>query len=256
MASAAYIRAIEEIKIYDVTQLEVPLFLRQDDTFGCVDDVPLKRLASQTAAKSFLDVIKNIPLDGVDFGLLEEHMLQNPCDNLPLPFAPKVPLHKSYKMQIIAIMKCSMMHCVVLKQFMFPEKTSLRNVNEIAHGTVYLLDYTPNYRVGPLAVQCMLEKMSHWFAHYTLLTPKVPAKDTKPKQDQNDLRVGFDYIRAQGPKTNVNNQQTERAEIETHRADSPLNGWSAGPAKECLRSLSTGNVYAKPDHKYPLTSTT
>ena len=49
MASAAYIRAIEEIKIYDVTQLEVPLFLRQDDTFGCVDDVPVKRLASQTA---------------------------------------------------------------------------------------------------------------------------------------------------------------------------------------------------------------
>ena len=252
MASPAYIRALEEIKIYDVAQYEVPLFLRQDDTFGCVDDLPLKHLAAQTEAKSFLDIIKDAPLDNVDFGLLEEHMLQNKYDDLPAPFAPKVPLHKSYKMQI-AIMKSSMTHCVVLKQFIFPEKTSLRNVNEIAHGTVYLLDYTPNYRVGPLAVQCMLKKMSHWFAHYTQLTPKVPTKDNKPKQDQNDLRVGFDYIRAQGPKTNVNNQQTEWAEIETHRSDSPLNGWSAGLVKECLRSLSTGNVHAKPDHKFPLT---
>ncbi|CAE7517592.1 unnamed protein product, partial [Symbiodinium sp. CCMP2456] len=99
----------------------------------------------------------------------------------------------------------------------------------------------------------MLKKMSHWFAHYTQLTPKVPTKDNKPKQDKSDLRVGFDYIRAQGPKTNVNNQQTEWAEIETHRSDSPLYGWSAGLVKECLRSLSTGNVYAKPDHKFPLT---
>ena len=129
----------------------------------------------------------------------------------------------------------------------------MRNVNEIAHGTVYLLDYTPNYRVGPLAVQCMLKKMSHWFAHYTQLNPKVPAKDTKPKQDQNDLRGGFDYITAQGPKTNVNIQQTEWAEVEKCRSDGPLNGWSAGLVKECLRSLSTGNVYAKPDHKYLLT---
>ena len=94
MASPAYIRALEEIKIYDVAQYEVPLFLRQDDTFGCVDDLPLKHLAAQTEAKSFLDIIKDAPLDSVDFGLLEEHMLQNKYDDLPAPFAPKVPLHK------------------------------------------------------------------------------------------------------------------------------------------------------------------
>ena len=67
---------------------------------GRVDDLPLKRLAAQTQAKSFLDVIKDISWDDVDFGLLEEHLLQNQYDKLPLPFAPKVPLHKSYKMQI------------------------------------------------------------------------------------------------------------------------------------------------------------
>ena len=122
MASPAYIRALEEIKIYDVAQYEVPLFLRQDDTFGCVDDLPLKHLAPQTEAKSFLDIIKDAPLDNVDFGLLEGHMLQNKYDDLPAPFATKVPLHKSYKMQI-AIMKSSMMHCLVLRQFIIPEKT-------------------------------------------------------------------------------------------------------------------------------------
>ena len=129
--------------------------------------------------------MKDVPLDDVDFGSLEEHMLQNQCDNLPWPCAPKVPLHKSYKMQIAA-MKSSMTHCVVLKQCIFPEKTSLRNVNEIAHGTVHLLDYTPNYRVGPLAVQCMLKKMSHWFAHYTQLIPKARAG---PERSMCGLRL-------------------------------------------------------------------
>ena len=102
--------------------MRFPVSCGQDDTFGCVDDLPLKHLAAQTEAKSFLDIIKDAPLDNVDFGLLEEHMLQNKYDDLPAPFAPKVPLHKSYKMQI-AIMKSSMTHCVVLKQFIFPEKT-------------------------------------------------------------------------------------------------------------------------------------
>eukprot|EP00439_Symbiodinium_sp_Y106_P066524 s375_g10.t2 len=129
--------------------------------------------------------MKDVPLDDVDFGSLEEHMLQNQCDNLPWPCAPKVPLHKSYKMQIAA-MKSSMTHCVVLKQCIFPEKTSLRNVNEIAHGTVHVLDYTPNYRVGPLAVQCMLKKMSHWFAHYTQLIPKARAG---PERSMCGLRL-------------------------------------------------------------------
>ena len=75
----------EEMKIYYVAQYEVPLFLRQDDTFHY--DLPLKHLAAQTEAKSFLDIIKDAPLDNVDFGLLEEHMLQNKYDDLPASFA-------------------------------------------------------------------------------------------------------------------------------------------------------------------------
>ena len=54
MASPAYIRALEEIKVYDVAQYEVPLFLRQDDTFGCVDDLPLKHLAAQDRGQTLL----------------------------------------------------------------------------------------------------------------------------------------------------------------------------------------------------------
>ena len=46
----------------------------------------------------------------------------------------------------------------------------------------------------------MLKQMSHWFAHFTQVTPKPP-KEAKPKQNTDDLQSGFAYIKANGPRT-------------------------------------------------------
>ena len=170
-------------------------------------------------------------------------MLQKQYDELPPPFGPKVIVPMPHKLQI-AIMKTSLTHCAVLKYFSFEEKISIHRVNDITYGTLKMIDFTPNFRAGPLAIQLMLKQMSHWFAHFTQVTPKLP-KGSKPKQDPDDLQSGFEYIKANGPRTNVGNQQIEWAEIETRRTDGPLHGWSAGLVKECLRSHSSGIAYAK-----------
>ncbi|CAE7253947.1 unnamed protein product, partial [Symbiodinium necroappetens] len=102
----------------------------------------------------------------------EECMLQKQYDELPPPFGLKVIVSMPYKLQI-AIMR----------------------VNDIAYGTLKMIDFTPNFRAGPLAIQLMLKQTSHWFAHFTQVTPKL-LKESKPKQDPDDLQSGFAYIKA------------------------------------------------------------
>ncbi|CAE7440817.1 unnamed protein product [Symbiodinium natans] len=248
---SAYARALNDIRSYDFTPVSTPLISKQDDANGCVEDLPLKNVEGRYLAKFVVDMITDVKFSAVDFEGLEERMLQNQYDQLPPPFCPKVEICAPFKMQL-AIIKTSITDCVILKCYTFENKTNIRTVEDIAYGTLKMIDFTPNFRAGPLAIQLMLKEMSHWMAYYTQISPKPP-KEPKPKQETDDLQNGFAYIKSNGPRTNMGNQQIEWAEIETKRAESPLHGWSAGLVKECLRGLTSGNVYAKTVEKFYLT---
>ena len=250
-SSVAYKRALQEMTVYDFVQVDVPLFSRQDDAMGSLDDIPLKDLEGKYSAKIVVDLVQDVPLDSVNFSQLEECMLQKQYDGLPPPFGPKVTVSMPYKLQI-AIMKTRLTHCAVLKYFSLDQKVNIRLVNDMAYGTLKLIDFTANFCAEPLAIQLMLKQMSHWFAHFMQVTPKPP-QESKPKQNTDDLQSGFAYVKANGPRTNIGNQQIEWAEIETRRTDGSLHGWSAGLVKECLRGHSSGIVYAKTMNDFYLT---
>ena len=231
-------------------KMDVPLFSRQDDAIGCIDDLPLKAMGGRYLAKIVVDVIVEVPLDSVNYQQLEEYMLQGQYTHLPPPFCPRTVPGVPYKMSV-AIMKTSPTQCTVLRYFVFDTKTNLRTVEDMAYGVLKLIGFTPNFRSGPLAVTLMLQQMSHCLGHYTQLTPQV-LKKHKHKQDGDELQNGFAYIKSDGPRSSIGNRQVEWAEIEIRRAGSPIHGWSAGLVKD-LRGLASGNVYAKTINNFSLT---
>ena len=99
-SSVAYKRALQEMTVYDFVQVDVPLFSRQDDAMGSLDDIPLKDLEGKYLAKIVVDLVQDVPLDSVNFSQLEEGMLQKQYDGLPPPFGPKVTVSMPYKLQI------------------------------------------------------------------------------------------------------------------------------------------------------------
>ena len=214
----AYKRALQEVTVYDFVQVDVPLFSRQDDAMGSLDDIPLKDLEG----KYLVDLVQDVLLDSVNFSQLEECMLQKQYDEFPPPFGPKVTVSMPYKLQI-AIMKTSLTHCAVLQYFSFDQKVNIRLVNDMAYGTLKLIDFTPNFRAGPLAIQLMLKQMSHWFAHFTQVTPKPP-KEAKPKQNTDDLQSGFAYIKANGPRTRSSGRKLKTGGQTVHFTVGQL-GW-------------------------------
>ena len=177
-------------------------------------------------------------------------MSENDYLNMPAPFRSKMNLRTDYKMQI-AVVKTGESLFTVLKHYTFESKTpSLKNVQDMVYGEPYLIDFSPCYKYGPLALQLMLERMSTWIASYHRITGKP--KEEK-RREPSDLQVGFDYIRKHGPRTNIGNQQTEWAEIEVNRPQGPLTGWSSGLVKECLRGHSNSVVFSTPITDYYLT---
>ena len=66
-----------------------------------------------------------------------------------------------------------------------------------------------------------------------------------PKQSQRQL--------LKKPKTAIHNRQTEWTEIEIHREDSPIFGWSAGLVKESLKGYGSSNVFVEPVADFFLT---
>ena len=152
-------QALDAIKSFNVQQLNTPVFLEQSGTNGEISDLPLKEPSSQTQAKLFFDIIENIHRDAVKSCLVE-----NRDDDLPDFVRPKKPLPVPYKMQI-AIKYTSATHCTVLKYYHCTEKTSLSALDGYIVGKAYLVDIAPSYKVGPIAIQYILTRISNWFLH-------------------------------------------------------------------------------------------
>ena len=246
----AYSRALEAIKNFTVQKFDTPVFLEQSIANGEISDLPLKNRGSQTQAKIFFDIVENIRRDAVNMASLQSCLMENRYDDLPEFIRPKKPLPVPYQVQI-AMRYTSARHCTVLKHYICTEKMSVRVLDDYMVVKAYLVDLPPNHKCGHLAVQHILSQISNWLASYWRLEPK--AKQPREKKPVNALQSGFDYIRTEGPRTNIGNRQVEWAEIEVNCTDGHLSGWSAGLVKECPRNHANSSVYSKPQTDFYLT---
>ena len=160
---SAYIRATE-VKSLVFAELSTPMFIRQEQTSGQIQDIPFKELTNQARVKILIEVVKDVHQDSVNFDHLQARMSENDYLNMPAPFRSKMNLRTDYKMQI-AVVKTGESLFTVLKHYTFESKTpSLKNVQDMVYGEPYLIDFSPCYKYGPLALQLMLERMSTWMA--------------------------------------------------------------------------------------------
>ncbi|CAE7258973.1 unnamed protein product [Symbiodinium sp. CCMP2592] len=249
--TTAYKKALDEVKNHVMTELKTPIVITNETVSGSVNDLPLKEHFHQYKAKTLVDIIENVALQDVPWESIATCLANERYTELPPPFRTDRVADTEFVLQIGVIKNSTGSFGTVIKHFIFADKTtSLRHIEEIVHGTGYLIDYSPNFRSGPCAFQILLQRMSHWMVSFRRLEQKQP----RPvKEDCGDLQAGFDYIREFGPKSNMGNGQTEWAEIETRRLGGPLHGWSAGLVKECLRNHSASNVYARPVTNFFLT---
>eukprot|EP00438_Fugacium_kawagutii_P031852 Skav230348 [mRNA] locus=scaffold25:300997:302825:- [translate_table: standard] len=118
-------------------------------------------------------------------------------------------------------------------------------------GEPHFVDYGKQFRSGTQAFQWLLQKLTGWGALCYQTHMKV--KSQLKVKAKSDLEDGFSHIRNEGPRSNIHNRQTEWTEIEIHRQDSPIFGWSAGLVKESLKGYASTNVFAEPVTDFYLT---
>ena len=148
--SLAYNRALNDIKAYDFAQIDVPLFSRQDDAIGCIDDLPLKAMEGRYLAQIVFDVIVEVPLDSVNYQQLEECMRQGQYTQLPPAFCPRIVPGVPCKMSVAIMKTTGVTQCTALKYFVLDFKTNLRTVEDMAYGALKLVDFTPDFHSGHL----------------------------------------------------------------------------------------------------------
>ena len=195
---AAYRKALEEVKNHVMTELKTPIVITKETVSGSVNDLPLKQHSHQYKAKTLVDIIENVALDAVPWESIPVCLANDRYTELPPPIGTDICPDTSFVLQISIIKNATGTFGTVIKRFIFAEKThSLRNIDEVVHGTGNLIDYSPTFRSGTCAFQILLERMSHWMLSYRRLEHKP--KQAKSSENPNDLQTGFDYIREFGP---------------------------------------------------------
>ncbi|CAK8996450.1 unnamed protein product [Durusdinium trenchii] len=198
------------------------------------DAIPMKPLEG-TKVKTAIEVIKYVPEHGLDVGILVTLINEKKFNQLPGPLALQADIPIPFAMQMV-FRKLSVKEYQVLRHFTFDQKLDVRLLKSAVSGDLYILDYGKNFRNGQAGCQLLLEKF-------------VSKKIVKAKE-KSALELGFDYIKTNGPRSNMGNRQTEWAEIETHREGSPIFGWTAGLVKESLRGYANSNIFVEPTHNY------
>ena len=125
----------------------------------------------------------------------------------------------------------------------------MRGLQRVATGDLFTIDYGKNFRSGSQGFQYLLEKV----ADYAIPAFQFTAKPKSKCKEKSALEQGFSYIQSEGPRSNMNNQWTEWAEIEVNREGSPIYGWNTSLVKESLKGYATGNVFVQPTFNFYLT---
>lgn len=210
-----------------------------------LSDLPLKDLGT-TRVKAAVDIVKVprgcvVTQESLLTGLNERNM-----DALPDIVKPQAECPVPFDFQIV------MSNDVMLKHFIFTDKVDVRLFKSMCIGDPQGINYGTKFRNGTQAFQYLLQNITGWgcFCYETNLKDAKKKSKAKPK---TALEEGFAFIRDEGPRSNIHNRQTEWTEIEIHREDSPIFGWSAGLVKESLKGYGSSNVFVEPVADFFLT---
>ena len=203
--------------------------------------LPLKPMRpSSTKLKSVVERLNPLPSTAVDFDSLYSNVSRGRYDSLPNTLAADLGPNIKFKMQLVG-QQAEDGQWTFIKHYIFDAKMSAKLLQERLDGELFIIDYGKNFRAGLKGFQYLLEHVGQW----SVMWFQVSVKDTKTKiKHKSDLDAGFSFIRTQGPRSNMQNRQTEWTEIEIHREGSPIYGWSAGLVKESLRGYANSNVFA------------
>lgn len=208
----------------------------------------MKKLEGHTKIKTAIEITKFAPENGLNLDSIVTLISQKKYNEFPGSMAFKDTIPLPFTLQMV-FRKVDDRNYQVLRHFTFSGKMDSRLLKAAVTGDLYILEYGKNFRTGTLGLQLLLEKIGHSAIIAFEFEPKKVAK-TKEKCA---LEQGFDYIKTQGPKSNMANRQTEWAEIEIHREDSPIFGWTAGLVKESLRGYANSNIFVEPTYNFFLT---
>ena len=229
------------------TSLEHPVGRALEPTHE-LSVLPLKPIDGNTKLKVIVEKVLFEPKEGECLNTIAD-LVSNKCyQDLPKPLALKDALPMSFTLQLV-FRKQNDTTYEVLKHYTFSQKIDIRMMQQVASGDLFFIDYGKNFRSGSQGFQYLLERV----ADYAVLAFQFTAKPKNKSKDKSALEQGFSYIQSEGPKSNMNNQWTEWAEIEVNREESPIYGWSTGLVKESLKGYATGNVFVQPTFNFYLT---
>lgn len=237
-------------KLVELPQPQIRHFSGQ----GGFADLPLRSVPENATSKlkHVFDVV-DIPDDlAVDRDLLVNKLQEKDYAGLPEPFAPKAMSDKLLNLQIIHLDRAADGEPNrLVKVLTFDDRLMVPFIKPLCHGELMLLDYGNRFKQGMAIFYHVLESVHGWgIMNYQLQLVSKSSSATKTAQS---LQQGFDFIRQQGPRSNCNNRQTEWTEIEIHRDESPIFGWSSGLVEKSLKGYASANVFAEPVTNYFLT---
>lgn len=109
------------------------------------------------------------------------------------------------------------------------------------HGKVMFLDYGNRFKQGMFLFHQSLEAVKgRGITSYQL---QLSSKATGPLKNEAALPAGLGFSSSNGPRSTCNNRQTEWTEIEIHRDDSPIFGWSASLGEKSLKGYASANLF-------------
>lgn len=213
-----------------------------------ISALPLKPMEGSTKLKAVVEKVFFEHVGDVDFDSVEHLVQSKAYQQLPGNLALKDQLSDPIVLQLV-FGKVNANKYLVLKHYTFSQKVDARLIKQIAVGDLFVIDYGKNFRAGSAGFQYLLEHVGDYAILAFQFSPKPKAK----AKDKSALEKGFAYIQSEGPKSDMNNQWTEWAEIEVNREESPIFGWNTGPVKESLKGYVGGNVFAQPTENFFLT---
>ena len=233
---AAYRKALDEVKNHVMTELKASVVITKEIVFGSANDLPLKEHSHQYKAKTLVDIMENVALDTVPWESIAACLANDRNAELPPHFRTDICADTSFVLQIASIKTATGSFGAVIKHFIFAQKTtSLRNIDEVVHGTGYLTDYSPSFRRGPCAFQILLERTSRWMVSYRRLELQGQAG-----QKLRESKLGLTTSENSAPDLTWVMARLSGLNLKPVDFGGPLHDWSTGLVKECLRSRNQG----------------
>ncbi|CAE6965865.1 unnamed protein product, partial [Symbiodinium natans] len=218
-----------------------------------IGDLPAKDEIQDSVKKrvQFLDVVLDYEGD-LDLKEIETMFLQQRYQDLPAPIKMKGNNVLPYSMQLF-ILKTGDRKWNIVKHVRFAEGTKVISsaIMSMCTGRPLEIDYQKNFREGSRALQYMLEGLGGFQVRYCKLVPMNASN--KPSRETDDIRAGFQFIKANGPTENDDGQFTSWTEEQVNDPNSPLHKWDRGVIKEFLRCQADKGAQAGTIRDWPLT---